>query len=193
MVAILFTGTFFITWDHYFTALGVWRFNPDYILGIYFMQLPLEEWLFFFTVPFACVFIYEALNYFIKSDPLKKFSSVITILIIISLLLIAIFNTGRLYTFVNFLLTAIFLGIHWLVFKKKYLGKFYLTYLVHLIPFFIVNGILTSLPVVLYNDQENLGLRLFTIPVEDTVYSFLLLLMNITIYEYLKEQSKQFC
>ena len=51
---------------------------------------------------------------------------------------------------------------------------------------FIINGILTSLPVVTYNDLHNLGLQIFTIPVEDFGYLFLLLLMNVTIYEYLK-------
>ena len=68
------------------------------------------------------------------------------------------------------------------------MGKFYRAYLVSLIPFFIVNGILTSLPVVMYNDSENLGIRIFTIPIEDTMYSLLLLLMNIVLFEYFKNE-----
>ncbi|WP_373396316.1 lycopene cyclase domain-containing protein [Algoriphagus halophilus] len=35
--AIFLTGTFFLIWDHWFTRLGVWEFNPTYILGIYFL------------------------------------------------------------------------------------------------------------------------------------------------------------
>ena len=70
------------------------------------------------------------------------------------------------------------------------MGKFYRFYFWHLIPFFIVNGILTGTgidqEVVWYNNTENLGIRMGTIPVEDSLYSLSLMLMNITILEYLK-------
>jgi lycopene cyclase domain-containing protein len=55
-------------------------------------------------------------------------------------------------------------------------------------PFLIVNGMLTALPVVEYNDAHTLGIRVFTIPLEDFFYFFLLLIMNLTIYEYMKKQ-----
>ncbi len=65
---------------------------------------------------------------------------------------------------------------------------FYLTLLIFLIPFFIVKLVLTGLPVVEYDDMFNLGVRIFTIPIEDFFCFFLLLLMNITIYEYFRKQ-----
>jgi lycopene cyclase domain-containing protein len=75
-----------------------------------------------------------------------------------------------------------------------YLGKFYLSYLWILIPFFLVNGILTGTglenPVVWYNNDENLGIRLLSIPLEDVVYGMLLILMNITIFEWLQAKDK---
>jgi lycopene cyclase domain-containing protein len=57
-----------------------------------------------------------------------------------------------------------------------------------LIPFFIVNGILTGSfidePVVWYNNDENLGIRLFTIPVEDSVYAFTMILTVLVLTDY---------
>lgn len=185
--AIFITGFFFIIWDHYFTKWQIWSFNEDYLIGIYLFSLPIEEWLFFITVPFACVFIYEVLQYFISNDPLQPFVHLITFSLIIFLAAIALANQEKLYTSVCFSLTATALTLHWFFYKKKYLGKFYLTYLVHLVPFIIIDGLLTYLPVVRYNDTENLGIKLLSIPVEDMVYSFLLLLINITLYEFFKK------
>ena len=47
----------------------------------------------------------------------------------------------------------------------------------------IINGILTSFPVVSYNPDAFSNLRLFSIPLEDFAYFFLLFSMNIYLYE----------
>jgi lycopene cyclase domain-containing protein len=177
------TGAFFIVWDILKTYYGVWAFNPEYLIGVYIGNLPIEEWLFFLTVPYACVFIYECLKAYLP-DYIGKPSKYVAPVMAFALVVAGILSYGRMYTFITFLLTALFLVLYINVFKNSLGGYFWMGYIVHLIPFFIVNGVLTALPVVIYNDAENLGIRLFTIPAEDTIYSMLLLLMNIGIYEY---------
>ena len=54
-----------------------------------------------------------------------------------------------------------------------------------MVGFVLVNGVLTYLPVVWYNDLENSGLRLVSIPADDIFYGTALLLMNVSIYERL--------
>lgn len=190
--AILITGTLFVIWDHWFTVLGIWEFNPRYNLGIYILDLPIEEWMFFIVVPFSCIFIYEVLNYFVKKDILGGIAKPLTFILILSFIGIGLINLDKTYTSVNYPIAAAALTIHFLFLGTKYLGRFYLTYLVHLIPFTIMNGILTGLfieePVVIYNNLENLSIRFFTIPVEDFVYSMTLLLINISIYEAIKNR-----
>ena len=41
--------------------------------------------------------------------------------------------------------------------------------------------------VVWYNNQENLGFRLMTIPIEDSVYAFTLILTNLSVIQFLKK------
>jgi len=189
--AIFITLIFFIIWDHFFTKEGIWGFNPDYLVGVWLLGLPLEEWLFFITVPYACVFIYESLNAYIKTDNLKSIATVVTFPLATLLIILALVFNDQAYTFYNFLFSGFFILLHWLLFRYKYLGRFLRAYLVHLIPFVVVNGVLTSIPVVWYNNAENFSFRIGTIPVEDFIYSLLLLLMNITIYEYLRNKNQK--
>ncbi|MBX3042956.1 MAG: lycopene cyclase domain-containing protein [Candidatus Kapabacteria bacterium] len=187
--AMLLTGIFFIVWDVLKTWYGVWSFNPEYLIGINIINLPLEEWLFFVTVPYACVFIYEVMNYYVKKDVFGNISKQISLILGIFILVSGLLNNDKAYTFVMFSLQGIYLILMSLYFKPKWFGRFFLAYLVSLIPFGLVNGILTALPVVIYNNAENLGIRLYTIPIEDTMYSMMLMMMNIHLYEFFKSKS----
>ncbi|MBK9358569.1 MAG: lycopene cyclase domain-containing protein [Bacteroidales bacterium] len=191
--AMLATMVVFIPWDVYKTDSGVWGFNPDYLQGYYIINLPVEEWLFFIAIPYACLFTYHSFGYLIKKDYLGPYAKAITATLILILLIVAVLNPMRTYTFVTFLAAAVFLTLHLFVFRADYLGRFYVMYLATLVPFFIVNGALTGSftpePVVWYDNSRNLGIRMGTIPVEDSVYGLLLLLMNTTVYEWLRSRS----
>jgi len=189
---LLVTAAFFIVWDIWFTQLGVWEFNSRYVLGLFFLDLPLEEWLFFFIVPFSSMFIYEVLNYFFPKDYFLPFAKAFVWILAPFLLVLAVLHLDKWYTSVNFLVGALTLIIHYLIFKDKYLGRFIFAYLVHLIPLMLCNGILTGglteEPVVIYNNAENLGIRIWTVPIEDLIYSMILFLMNLSIFEYLRSK-----
>jgi lycopene cyclase domain-containing protein len=51
------------------------------------------------------------------------------------------------------------------------------------IPFMIANGILTGLPVVIYDDSRNLGIRVGSIPVEDFFFSFAMLVASFIAFD----------
>lgn len=181
--AMLLTAVVFIVWDYFKTKNGVWAFNDTYTLGIRFFGLPLEEILFFFAIPYSCVFIYESVFYYVKQPVFGK--NLCIVLIAVSLLALAgsVLAFNRVYTFSVLILLAVFLPLSVRFFTANQLDKFVITYLISLLPMAVVNGLLTALPVVTYNNAENLGIRIGTIPVEDFVYSFLLLLCNVVLYE----------
>ena len=64
---------------------------------------------------------------------------------------------------------------------------FFRTYLVSLIPFLLINGFLTGSftenPIVSYNANHIIGIRIINIPIEDSMYCLLMLLIVIATYE----------
>ncbi|MFC5269587.1 lycopene cyclase domain-containing protein [Adhaeribacter terreus] len=188
--AIFVNAAVFIPWDIYFTQHGIWGFNPEYLLGINFFGLPLEEVLFFFTVPYACIFIYQCLNVYFGESIFQKHARVFTFILIAFLAVLAAFNWSRLYTSATAVFLIVMFAVHFKLFGAALLGKFYRAYLVHLIPFLLVNGVLTAIPIVWYNNDFNLGLRLYSIPVEDSYYSMLLLLLPVTVFELIRAKQK---
>lgn len=192
--AIILTAIFFIVWDIIFTKIGVWSFNPRYHSGIELFDLPIEEWLFFICIPYASLFIHFAFHYFYPKFFLsdKTVKIIYWILMIILLPTIA-FHYDKLYTAINY--TVLVLLLTYTVFKVSHiLNAFFITFLIVLIPFSIVNGILTGSfidePVVVYNNAENLGIRLGTIPIEDIGYAFSMLLMSLVLIKKIEKIEK---
>ena len=184
--AILITGTFFIIWDVCFTDLKIWGFNQQYLTGVHLGNLPIEEVLFFFCIPYSCVFTYQCLSIRINKSFSKTTTDMITIVLIaFSAFMAARYNAER-YTLYTFVVMAALLFIAQFWVRVDWLPKYYITYLVLLVPFIIVNGLLTGTglqnPVVWYNNSENMGLRILTIPVEDIFYGSDLILLNVLLF-----------
>jgi len=188
--AILITMILFIPWDIYFTHSGVWGFNDKYLIGVNLFGLPIEEYLFFICIPYASIFTHEALKYYIPDNPLDKVSNGLRYFFIIILFILIGIGYTNWYTISATVLALLVIVVLKYSISSKNLSRFFFSYILILIPFFIVNGALTgsitSEPVVWYNNDENLGFRLGTIPIEDTIYGLSLLFINMSLFEYFK-------
>ena len=181
---------FYIIWDIIFTAQNIWHFNPAYILGFKIINLPIEEVLFFFVVPYCCIFIYECVCNYMPVLPIKSVANIILKILAIVLFIIGFIFFKRSYTSCTFIFTSVFIGFVLLKNSVFNAAVFLISYGIILIPFLIVNGFLTAIPVVIYDNNQNLATRIFTIPIEDIFYGMLLTLMNIVIYDKLKSKNK---
>jgi lycopene cyclase domain-containing protein len=191
-LAIGLPGVLFIAWDVWFTRTGVWSFSDDFTLGLRLLDLPLEEWLFFIVVPFCSLFIYEVVKFFFHKFSYHERIVKTLWFVAVILFLFAVVSKQHSYTFWNLTFTTIFLVF--LLFNSwfyQHITHFIIALFVAFIPMLIVNGILTSFPVVIYNPEEFSTLRLFTIPLEDFVYFFLLFAMNTYFYELQSLKSKR--
>lgn len=196
--AALIIGAFFILWDIRFATEGYWGFSDQYITGIRILHLPIEEWLFFIAVPFACLFSHVSVRYYLPKSGMnpKVGIWIARILAIICLILSATYG-DKAYTSWNYGLNAVFLMLLGWVWKPKFITKLFITYGFVLIPFLLINGFLTGTffsegEIVWYNNAENLGIRLrpTNIPVEDIMYGFLHIGGIIAMFEYLKRKGK---
>jgi len=184
--ATLCTAFIFGMWHMRFVGLGIWTFNNDYLLGIYYWHVPLEEWLSFFIIPFAFLSVYEGLKKHAISFFKPTVFVVLSFLIFIGLGILCYQYRQHLFSFFTFFLTCIYLG--YTVFRnrfKKCYARFYVGFFILLIPFVIVSFVQNILPIVTYDAQHIIGQGIWGIPVERFCYLFLMLLINATIYEYL--------
>lgn len=191
--AMLTIAAAFLIWDSYFTSQHIWGFTPRYLQGIYVGNLPLEECLFFAVVPYACLFIYEVLKaYFPHWKPVGLARYFAICFTIAGLVLGTIYH-DHWYTASACLISAAWTGIFFFWKKAPWYPQFVTTFLVAIVPFLVVNGILTgsftAQPVVWYSEAHIIGPRIFTIPVEDLFYNYCMLLPMTALYEFLRTRA----
>jgi lycopene cyclase domain-containing protein len=189
--AMAITALVFLLWDALFTSIGVWGFNPRYLVGSYFAGLPIEEILFFVCIPYACLFIFHCFKVF-GIRPRVGGTKIVTYLLATVFIGISASHFSLYYTSATFLSLGVMLVLAQSLIADE-MPAFYLSFLLALIPFFISNGLLTGSwiaePVVVYNDAFNLKVRLGTIPVEDIFYGMEFQLMNVVGFVLLRKRS----
>lgn len=187
-LSIIIVGSCYIIWDAVATYRGDWWFNHDYVMDFAILGLPIEEILFFITAPYSCIFIYESILYFFKD---KEFNLNTRLFYIPSLFLLisGIICYKQYYTATVLVSGALFSFLVIQVYPKMLRSFIYWLYIgIAFIPFFIMNYLLTSIPIVLYNPNAIWNVRITTIPVEDFFYNFAMLSFYLMVYLFFKDR-----
>ena len=188
--AIAFSGAIFVLLNIRFLETGIISFNPKYITGKNLFNLPIEEWFFLIVISIMSFAIYYQVK--IKFEHFEKPNLLVSVSLVLLVVfgLITWFSRPKPVTFFIFFLLTIYLA--YTIFRnrfKQHLTKFYIALIISAVPFYLFKGILYSLPVVLYNNEFNLGIQMYGVPVEEFGYFFLLMLINTTIFEYLRDRN----
>ena len=188
IVSALLVAIPFLVWDHWFTEQGIWGFNRRYVYGIFLGNLPLEEILLFNCIPFSCDFTFFSLDRFFRLAWNPKTERNFCLLFSLALLGLGLFFLEKSYTALTFISLGLVCLLLKFVVRIDWFGKAVSVYAILLLPFLIVNGVLTGTgleePVVWYDNSENLGLRILSIPVEDAFYGFELVLLNLYFFKF---------
>jgi len=184
LIAIVIPAIPFLLWDAIVTGAH-WHFNSNYVSGIKIINLPIEEIIFFTTVPFACLFTWEMIIRRAKEKQIDM--QWLRLLLYVALPAgIYFFSIGKQYT--GLTLCFIFLAnlVDQLLESNLLFDKRFYFYLLLIVIFTLIfNGYLTWRPVVTYGVDYQLDFRIITIPVEDFFYGISLLWMNTSLYIYL--------
>jgi len=186
--AIIFSGAVFIMLNIRLVNSGIIHFNTNYLLGKYIFNLPIEEWLFLLIISFFAFSVYILVSVKFADFEKSNLFYVLSIVLLLGFGFVAWSSRQKLVPFFIFFLLVIYFG--YTLFRNRFkihLTKFYISYLIVVIPFFLIKIVLNTLPVILYNNEFILGIRLLNMPVEEFGNLFLLMLINITIFEYLRD------
>jgi lycopene cyclase domain-containing protein len=187
-ISILIVGGSYIIWDAVATYRGDWWFNHKYVMDFELLGLPLEEILFFVTVPYSCIFIYEVLQYFLKDKEIAVNVNLFFISAIGFIIAGALFY-DQYYTITVLISCGLFFFLATIFFPQMLRSRIYWLYIIVVfIPFFVMNYLLTSIPIVLYNSQAMWNVRVTTIPVEDFFYNFSMLSFYLMVYLFFKKR-----
>jgi len=174
---------FFIIWDAVATGYW-WDFNYQYTFFKWrIFGLPIEEILFFFTVPLGLITFTENLFPIIKNTNISlDWSDIVALIVSLKLFLIIIFITS-LFSSWFYSAFVCFLLIHFIK-KSVLINKVFLAGIIFTIcTTLIFNYYLTYLPIVTYNNIFKSNIHVGTIPIEDFGYGLLMYLMIIkTLY-----------
>mgnify|MGYP001048630157 CR=1 FL=1 len=177
----------FIIWDALVTGRH-WWFNYNYTLAVRILGLPISEWLFFITVPFACLFIWEIITYFRPKHTIVLFDNLRLLWFLVFPLGIWLFSIGKEYTgIVLMALATVSLLDKFLKTDIIMDRRAYILFPILIGLMLIFNGYLTARPVVLYDPQYQLDFRIITIPIEDFFYGISHILLTVIVFTKLKE------
>jgi lycopene cyclase domain-containing protein len=172
----------FIVWDIWAARAGHWFFSEIYIRPERVLDLPVEELLFFITVPFAMLYVWGVVGKHIKERVVTGlFSRAVPLLLVLLCTCLLVLHWGAGYTrsvMIASLATLLILGLGG--YLRSY--RLWVFQLIHLALFFFSNTVLTALPVITYGEGSIIGYRIGTIPLEDFFFSFALVNASILVF-----------
>ena len=189
ILAVLINLFTFSVPTEFLTQLKVIVFNPPYLSGMTLWELPAEELLISLLLPLCGLAMYLFLNYRFPDNSMEKYSLAISNILLGVCIAMLYFGHQKLYTLFTFSILLVFLLYIEYVSKIRFMYRFYRAFLVSLILFYIVYGMLTSIPVVQYTTEETLDFNFAHIPFESQFYYMSMLLLSIYLFELFKSRA----
>jgi hypothetical protein len=188
LLSICLTGLLFSLFAILFSTLGILSFNTNLSTGIVIAGLPIQIILLSFVIPALGLYTYRFLNTRFPNNNLEKFSLSVSNLMLGICIAFLFFGYLKLYTATTFIVVlALLLYIEYKN-KLRFMYRFYRTYLVLLIPFYLGSMVLKKQSLFVFNENASLKLYLAYLPIEAYFYFMGILLMAVYLFELFKSK-----
>lgn len=189
-LAVLINLFAFSVPTEFLTQLKVIVFNPPYLTGLTLWELPVEELLISLVLPLSGLAIYLFLNVRFPDNTYEKYSLAVSNIMLGICIAMIYFGHQKLYTLFTFVILLVFIVYIEYVNRIRFMYRFYRAFLVSLILFYLVFGVLTSIPVLQYDAKETLDFNLFHLPFESQFYFMGMLLLTVWLFELFKSRAR---
>lgn len=191
ILAVLINVFVFSVPTEFLTQLKVIVFNPPYLTGMTLWELPVEELLLSLILPLAGLSVYLFLNARYPDNTNDKYSLAVSNIMLGICIAMLFFGYQKLYTLFTFSILLVFMVYIEYVNKIRFMYRFYRAYLLMLIPFYLVYGVLTIMPVLQFNAAETLKFNLLQIPFETPFYFMGMMLLSVFLFEVFKSRARR--
>ncbi len=170
--------------------MGILTYNYQFTSNIIFRTLPFEQYILHFGFSFCALAVYEFLNNRYPGNSLQKYSLALSNLLLGLCVAFLFFAFDKWYTVLAFSLLLIGLFSIEYIGKLRFMYKAYRLFMLMLIPFYVIYGVLLASKVIVFNPEELVGLYVLKVPVETTVVFLVSILMSIYMFEFFKGGKK---
>jgi hypothetical protein len=171
--------------QHWF---GLLSYNDT--MGIFFKDIPLEQYLLNFTFSFAAIGLYQYLNLKFPKNDLQRYSLAMSNLLLglcVAFLFFAYTKWYTLSTFATLLVLLLFIEY---IGKLRFMYRAYRAFVVMLVPFYIIYGILFWSGTITIAKNQLSGMCLASIPIENHFVALAMMLVSIYMFEFFRTKRK---
>ncbi|WP_432710588.1 lycopene cyclase domain-containing protein [Pedobacter sp.] len=189
LYSVLFTGIFSTGVCVAFVRYQLIHYDFNQDTGFEIAGIPLAAVLLCFTVPFASIAIYQSLNQRYPDNSLDRYTLAFSNMLLGLCVAFVFFAYTMAYSVVTFMLLFLFLLFIEFRNKMRFMYRFYRTYGLIALSYFLVSMALGTINGAAYHVAHTVKFNLAGVPFENYVLLFVMVLFTIYLFEAFKSRN----
>lgn len=189
LYSVIFTSVFSIGAGVAFVRYQLIHYDFNQDAGFELSGVPLAAVLLCFTVPFASISIYQSLNQRYPDNKMDRYTLAFSNMLLGLCVAFVFFAYTMAYSVVTFVLLFLFLLFIEYRNKLRFMYRFYRTYGLIALSYFLVSVILGTINGAAYNIVHTVKFTLAGVPFENYALLFVMVLFAIYLFEAFKNRN----